>query len=132
MAYEISELVAALFDLDDVLRPFLGELAERGVLVERLECCVMHACGVLEEAVPAAVVGWMADAPPLMFGVIAPFSPSLYRQFAKPPWCRYGAGAAVAVGCFVSFVAMACRVASGWQVTEEVSSRWICDLEQPA
>ena len=72
MVGEISESVAAFFDLDDDLYRFFGAFEDRGVLVERLEC------GVLEEAVPAAaVVGWMAVAPSLLFGVISTFSPSL-------------------------------------------------------
>ena len=65
---------------------------------------------MLEEDVPAAVLGWMAVTSPLLLGVIAILAViTLYQWFAKPSWCRFGTGAircscsvdvAVAVGCF--------------------------------
>ena len=62
MVVEVSELAPALLDLDDDSRHFILELEEHGVLVESL------ACGMLEKAVPTAVVRWMAVGPSFLFG----------------------------------------------------------------
>ena len=129
MVGEISESVAAFFYLDDDLRRFLGAFEDRGVLVERLEC------GVLEEAVPAALllllVGWQSHHHCCSGSLRhsrchCSNSSQSYHGAGLVPVLLLLCCVAVAIGCFVLIVAC------GWQVTEEVRSRWIRDLEQPA
>ena len=111
-----------------ILRRFFGELEECGVLVELLDwggfevggSCVRCCCWVDESRTTIIVRGHCA--------ILAVIVAIVHKAIMMPVWCRYCCCLMLLL-LVVLFVV--CDAVFGLQVTEEVRSRWVRDLEQP-